>query len=827
MDIAKLSIVIEGQEAEKSAAAVSKNIDRIGASADSTGGKLKSFRADLNLLRFALAGLGIERAIDAIVQADLQMERIRRTLTAVSGSSMLAAKELDFLRREADRVGVGFKDSAGSYARFTAAAKETAIAGETARKTFVTVSEASRVLGLSGAQTASMFLALEQMISKGVVQSQELRLQLGNALPGALQISARAMGVTTSELNELVRSGRLLTEDFLPKFERQLSKEFGIGGAVASTSAELARLSNAWLQFKATVGDGLSPVTRGVSKTLTGILQAVAPGKSRAELVAQANADKEAAIKATEFIDPTLSPAARAAAQRDESIGGQLAGVFSAPLSDFIAVREQERRLMEARQSRQKQRDEMHAALENPALPPGWDETLKEFGELRTRIHLETLTGIEREKQAVTDRYNKQLELVNLLDGKIHSSALLSLRSDLEKSKTVQLQAIDVRELGRLKEEQARKDAAFADEQSDAYLQLGNVMNRIYELGAGDAYQAQVHRLTEEFRGLYTQLIALAHVADVPEELFQKIKDAEKTAIGRIPQPKNTQTDYMRWAGIPFDTLTEQRSLNRQTMLTTQDEELYKKSSHFHQGQTFEMNRRIDSDMVGNIDAITFGFNSAVEEWGSSARKMADIGKVAAESLSDNFTEAFSSVILGTKSVEEGFSQMAQAIMEDMLRIMIRKIIVESIVGSFSALSGGFGGSVSSIATAMSGTGGLTWDANATGMPSMHSGGVVGYDTGSMFTASRSAWIGAPKFHGGGVVGGDVPIIAKSGETVFTAEQLNALGKVIASNQSKSEPTVVANFTDPRALEEFLATNPGAVLNIIGRHKAQVRRMLM
>jgi phage tail tape-measure protein len=60
-----------------------------------------------------------------------------------------------------------------------------------------------------------------------VVQQEELRGQLSEALPGATQIAARALGLTTAKLNDLIASGKLFAEDFIPKFSAQLRKEFG------------------------------------------------------------------------------------------------------------------------------------------------------------------------------------------------------------------------------------------------------------------------------------------------------------------------------------------------------------------------------------------------------------------------------------------------------------------------------------------------------------------------------------------------------------------------------------------------------------------------
>lgn len=53
---------------------------------------------------------------------------------------------------------------------------------------------AGSALALSKDQMDGVFLALGQMISKGKVQAEELRGQLGERLPGAFDMAAKAMG---------------------------------------------------------------------------------------------------------------------------------------------------------------------------------------------------------------------------------------------------------------------------------------------------------------------------------------------------------------------------------------------------------------------------------------------------------------------------------------------------------------------------------------------------------------------------------------------------------------------------------------------------------
>lgn len=69
-----------------------------------------------------------------------------------------------------------------------------------------------RIALRSGADLQKIPFALEalvQMVGKGKVSMEELRLQLGDALPGAMKIVSDALGITTEKLYELVSNGEL------------------------------------------------------------------------------------------------------------------------------------------------------------------------------------------------------------------------------------------------------------------------------------------------------------------------------------------------------------------------------------------------------------------------------------------------------------------------------------------------------------------------------------------------------------------------------------------------------------------------------------------
>lgn len=190
-------------------------------------------------------------------QFAIKMESIKAAFSAVAGGAAGAGDTLRFLRSEAQRIGVDFLPLTESFKGFAAAIRGTLLEGEKGRQVFTAFTEAGRVLGLSGDQTKHIFIALEQMMNKGKVSAEELRRQMSNFLPGAFEIAARAIGVATSELDKMLKSGELISEVFIPAFARQVKQELGPGleQAMNTAAASFARLGNAIKDISIRIGE--------------------------------------------------------------------------------------------------------------------------------------------------------------------------------------------------------------------------------------------------------------------------------------------------------------------------------------------------------------------------------------------------------------------------------------------------------------------------------------------------------------------------------------------------------------------------------------------
>lgn len=203
----------------------------------------------------SLVATGI--ALKSIIDAAVSIETLENKMLAAVGSAKVSAEALKFVREEADRLGLSFVDAADGFAGFSAAALRSGLSLKQTKEIFTGISEAAVSLQLSGERVGLIFRALEQISSKGVLSMEELKLQLGDSLPGALQIAARSMGKTTSEFIKMVSAGEVMSNDFLPNFAKAIKEELGgsVEEASKSARANMERLANSFLDLKTKVGD--------------------------------------------------------------------------------------------------------------------------------------------------------------------------------------------------------------------------------------------------------------------------------------------------------------------------------------------------------------------------------------------------------------------------------------------------------------------------------------------------------------------------------------------------------------------------------------------
>jgi tape measure domain-containing protein len=264
----QMQLVRKSQDlAKKSTQRLSTGMRNLGSAAifavgplSGIGARLVAFQAIASRTSISVAAFAAALATVVVIAAklaagmvrtDIEVNKIMNALKAATGTAEGARREFQFLVNTSRELSLNIGAVGTQFAQLAAAARGTSLAGKGVRDIFKAVSTASLVLGLSAEQTTGAIRALQQMISKGTVQAEELRGQLGERIPGAFQIAARAMGVTTRELGKMLEQGLVLAEDLLPLMAVELEKTFSpqVEDAVGQIGAAVQNLKTEFFLF--------------------------------------------------------------------------------------------------------------------------------------------------------------------------------------------------------------------------------------------------------------------------------------------------------------------------------------------------------------------------------------------------------------------------------------------------------------------------------------------------------------------------------------------------------------------------------------------------
>jgi tape measure domain-containing protein len=182
----------------------------------------------MQILTFVAAlgagGIGLSNFVSRFIDVARETNRVTTALKNVSGGMARYADNQRYLLDLAKKYGLEINALTANYAKFTAAASISGMSMMDQRKVFESVSRACTAFSMSADDSNGVMLALSQMMSKGKVSSEELRLQMGERLPVALQAMAKAAGVSISGLDKLMKEGKLMSADVLPKFAEALNE---------------------------------------------------------------------------------------------------------------------------------------------------------------------------------------------------------------------------------------------------------------------------------------------------------------------------------------------------------------------------------------------------------------------------------------------------------------------------------------------------------------------------------------------------------------------------------------------------------------------------
>ena len=213
--------------------------------------------------------IGLTNFVSKAIEVAKATTQASVALKNVSGSTEAFVKNQQWLVEVAKRYGVEINSLTMGFAKFKAAADISSMSLEDQRKIFESVARASVAFGLSAEDQRGIFMALSQMMSKNKVMAEELRLQLAERMPVAIQAMAKAAGVTVNELDALMKQGKVMAADVLPKFADALN-ELIPNVDTNNLNKSLVDLSNAFTNL--IKGFDIEGKFKGVVDTVTGLL---------------------------------------------------------------------------------------------------------------------------------------------------------------------------------------------------------------------------------------------------------------------------------------------------------------------------------------------------------------------------------------------------------------------------------------------------------------------------------------------------------------------------------------------------------------------------
>lgn len=214
-------------------------------------------------------------AITALVQlsksivksiGDLQLMFIR--LTQVEGSAAKAQKRFDSLFKTFGTSPFSIDAVTDSFVRLASAGIELNLA----ERAISAGADAIAAFGGTSEELKRFSIGLQQVAGKGVLSMEELRQQIGEALPVAMRVFAIETGRSISEVIDLVERGKISAGEFIEELTGGLEKDFGgfkelLGNTVlGSIQGAISTIKKSLLEFSTSNTDAAVRLTVAFQK---------------------------------------------------------------------------------------------------------------------------------------------------------------------------------------------------------------------------------------------------------------------------------------------------------------------------------------------------------------------------------------------------------------------------------------------------------------------------------------------------------------------------------------------------------------------------------
>ena len=681
----------------------------------------------------------------ACFDASLQMDRLVKSYTTIEGSTSGAVSQLDYIYEISNKLGLEFQSTAEAAKGFFAAGKGSALQKDL-NGIFEGVSQAGAALSLSTEQMDGVFLALGQMISKGKVQAEELRGQLGERLPGAFNLAAKAMGFTTAQLDDMLKKGQVTAEDMLPKLAAVLKDEFGPAAEQAAQGAQGAvnRLSTEWNLFKATVMDN-GPIITAINAITD------AMGKANA---AQREQELEKRMEAAGWEKATTVPmwgvpfgeTVKKYTEEQKEIFREYEKVVLADAQKMKSVQEEANKILAEGEARTADFLKNTTESKIAALNKDYDETVLALTKkmILYQQQGQDFSGLQKELLKVDAEYDRQLEALNKK----------GMKSAEDAAKKAALSATNLDELRKSVEalEAANIPAAKSFDQMAEKIREQSKQTQI-AIEADAARMVATKKLTvaqaEEWKGLKFREDAAKTTQKLAEVEAKRGEQDKKYADLRLDFEKR----YADMVGLSSEAVS--KSISKQA-------EEYRKAIEAGENAAEELVRleewkrdQIQRASREAMDGAQVALRDYQVEASNQAKSMNDAFRGLFSGMDSGWKSAWEQMIETGKVSLSSFRSAFASFLADLMHMAITRPITVQIAGVVSGMlgTGGVAYAAGGSGSNGGGTGGLlgnipfssilpdSWTSGATGLFSGITGGINSFAsnlTGGFFASSAT-----------------------------------------------------------------------------------------
>jgi tape measure domain-containing protein len=749
-----------------------------------------TFRSLLKVFIAAAAGFALFAR--SVLDTGNKINKFVNTLVILKGGTTEAIAELELLFALSNKLGTNFSAAAAPFVKFAAAAAG-ALTDVAIRDVFESFATVGVALQLTQSEVTGVFLALQQIASKGVVSMEELRLQLAERVPGAMRLAAQSMGMSMRAFEKAVQERTINAGDFLEKFAQKLKDVYGDAALIAADRlfADIQRLGNAFTAFKTEIfQSGFEEGLRELVRSAAGFLN------SNPELSnALGQFSKGIFTRVADFLDSLSADrvigALNAVIGAIESLINSLRSLtffMSRAFGDDLKVAGQQiLDISKEINAKVLERNELQSSLSRGGIEvtshligPDTERTMSntELFDAEQRISFLSSEIVELRGNLVESRIAAR-DLGLVLDDLPDTFEMLPIESFTSlRPGPIELPRIDDVSGGDRGSLITIKDTAFAEAKRTGDMQDAlEVAERLSTIEMPEFYKkvatgeiresmSDLARVTMDLNGLNEsqaetlELIGARHLEvatmrNLPEELIESAKLNDLTRdLGKLTE------DYL--------IAEEKRNELKKEQLKLMEEE---------------------EKRLANLTS----FQKSLEETFTSVQ---DVIINSIKKVEDSLVEL---VVTGKTS----FKDLADSIISELARMAIQAFFTRYIMGPLlegwsNLLGNALGGSFSTQQTGPPGFVGPP--APQPSPPTFHSGGIVG---ASDFSPQNS----------NGLMSNEQNIVALKGEGVFTQDQMKALAPIsqlssIAESLSNQEvsnilsPTINVSIPKVRVINE-------------------------